>query len=264
MSLSYFEKTINNSFLPLEKENYYHTLKILNLTNQDVYNFFIDMENYFKIVDGKPIPIFTNFSENLMIRSLSPIIYSKKESNKKALLNLYNHVKTILVIFENQLLLTPNPSIEIQSLEGFKKQVNDRFDVRANKNNQQISFKGHHSFQLHNQFIFQQKKMNVLKQLKESKLICKKTNLTQIEAVFMGKVVEENNKISWNSFRDIYLFVMNLKPYLLHQNDIFQTALRCFTRQGVEISNITQLTNSSGGNKNLAKIKEIISNFESK
>jgi hypothetical protein len=263
MSLSYFEKTINNSFLPLEIENYFHTLKILNLTNKDVYNFFIDMENYIKIVDGKPIPIFTNFSENLMIRSLSPIIYSKKESNKKALLNLENHLKTIFVIFENQLLLTPNPSIEIQSLEEFKKQVNDRFHQRANKNNQQLSFKGHHSFQLKNPLKTNQK-MTLLNQLKKSVLICNKTNLTQIEAVFMGKVVEENNKISWNSFRDIYLFVMNLKPYLLHQNDVFETALRCFTKKRIEISNVTQLTNSSGGNKNLAKIKEIISNFESK
>lgn len=261
MSLLYFENTINNSFLPLEKENYYQTLKVLNLTNHDVLNFFMDMENYVKIVDGKPIPNFTNFSENLMLSSLRLIIYSKKESHKKALLSFENHLKTLLAIFENQLLLTPNPSIETQFLQEFKTQVNNRFHVTANKNNQQLSFKGHHSFQLNNQLKLNQK-TTLLKQLKESRFICKKTNLTQIDAVFIGKVVEENNKISWNSFHDIYLFVMNLKPYLFHQNDVFETALRCFTRKGVEISNITQLTKSSGGDKNLAKIKEIISNFE--
>jgi hypothetical protein len=264
MSLLYFENIINNSFLPLEKENYYQTLKVLNLTNHDMHNLIMNIaENYVNIIDGKPIPNFTNLGKNIVHSSLGPIIYSKKETHKKALLDLENHLKTIMVIFENQLLLIPNPLIETQSLEEFKKQVNDRFHVGANKNNQQLSFKGQLSFQLKIELNINQK-LKLLKLLKESKLICKDTNLTKIDAVFMGKVVDENNKISWNNFRDIYLFVMNLKPFLLHQNDVFETALRCFKRKGVEISNITQLTKSSGGDKNKAKIEEIISVFRNK
>jgi hypothetical protein len=262
MSLLYFENTINNSLLPLEKENYYKTLKALNLTNLDIYNFITDIAlNYVKIIDGNPIPIFTNFSENLMISSLTPFIYSENENHKKALLNLENHLKTIIAIFENQLLLSPNPLVEIKYLEEFKIKVNKRFHETTNKNNQQLSFKGYHSFQLNNPLKLEQK-IRLLKQLKESGLISKKTNMTQIESVFIGKVVEENNKISWNNFHDIYLFVKNLKPNLLHQNDVFETALRCFTKKGLKISNIKQLTKSSGGDKNLNKIKEIISIFE--
>ena len=59
------------------------------------------------------------------------------------------------------------------------------------------------------------------------------------------------------------LFVMNLKPYLLHQNDIFQTALRCFTRQGVEISNITQLTKFIWWKQKLSQNKSEFPNFRS-
>lgn len=264
VSLLDFENTINNSFLPFEKENYYQTLKVLNLTNHDLYNLMMGVgENHAKIIDGKIIPKFTNLGKYLSDSSLGPIIYSKKDSHKKAFLNFMNHFKKIMIILENQLLLTPNLPIEMQSLEEFKKQVNDRFHEGANKNNQQLSFKGHLSFQLKIELNTNQK-LKLIKLLKESKLFSKDINLTKFDAVFMGEFVEENNKISWNNFRDIYLFVKNLKPFLLHQNDVFETALRCFTRKGVEISNITQLTKSSGGDKNKAKIEEIILKFRNK
>lgn len=257
-----FDNLINDSLLPLERESYFNTLKILKLTNKDIYDFILDfIQNYVAIEDGTAVPLFNGFSRSMAITKLEPFIYSNQAKHKKALIDLEIYLRSILIIIESSLTKASNTSTVKQNLEGFKRKVDNRFSPLGNQVDKTIQFKGHHSFQLKKPLAIN-KKIKLLEQLKTEGFIAKTTTVDQISAIFSGKAVSQGLKISWFKLRNLYFFVKTLRPHLEHENDVYETATRCFTIKGAEILDSNRLVHSSGGKKNLSKIQEIISNLQ--
>ena len=105
----------------------------------------------------------------------------------------------------------------------------------------------------------------ILNKLKENELIVYKTSVERFKQIFSGTKIPNEEKVDWIGTKcEFLLFLKYLKPKLIVKNEIYSTALRCFTINGKEILNTKEISSANGRKTKEHIIKEIVSIFKTR
>lgn len=262
----FYQDFIKNSLMPKEKEDYNKALKTFKLTQEDFLEFLEDIiDNHFIEIDGEIIPDLSNLAQSKLIKALGTYDNTKIKKEQEALKNLNQHLLSFFTIVENYNLKAGVVDDDYnQKVENANKVLFDRFAHLNNTPTKEIEFKGQQSFILKSN-LKSDKFTPILQNLKKNNLINRNTTKDKFENIFLGVLISKENKIDWTGTRlELKLFLKGLKPKLRIDSKIYNTALRCFTINSIEIIKIEEISKSKESKGKTPKsqiIEDIISLF---
>jgi hypothetical protein len=262
----FYQDFIKNSLMPKEKEDYNKALKTFKLTQEDFLEFLEDIiDNHFIEIDGEIIPDLSNLAQSKLIKALGTYDNSKIKKEQEALKNLNQHLLSFFTIVENYNLKAGVVDDDYnQKVGNANKVLFDRFAHLNNTPTKEIEFKGQHSFILKRAFkaeIF----LKVLNKLKENQFVENETSVGRFQKIFSGTKISNEEKVNWKGTKyDLLLFLISLKTEFRVENDIYDTAIRCFTVRGKEILYTKQISQANNKKSKEQIIKGIVSIFNTR
>jgi hypothetical protein len=265
----YFFDVIENSFFELEKKDFYSTLKTLNISNKELVLYFFEILNNHTTQNDDQIELkIKDLPKSTLMQKISTLIETGELKYLDATKALSNYLNSIFTIYMEDLKETNKVQYETSliAINNSKQLVRERFNYDETKKDNVIlikeDFKGQHSFTLKIKFkteIF----LRVLKKLKENQLVAKETSVGRFQKIFSGEEIPNNEKVDWvGSMFELKLFLDNIKSEFSLVNDIYNTALRCFSKDGKEILRTSQISGASYHKKKEQIIIDIVSIFK--
>jgi hypothetical protein len=265
----YFFDVIENSFFELEKKDFYSTLKTLNISNKELVLYFFEILNNHTTQNDDQIELkIKDLPKSTLMQKISTLIETGELKYLDATKALSNYLNSIFTIYMEDLKETNKVQYETSliAINNSKQLVRERFNYDETKKDNVIlikeDFKGQHSFTLKIKFkteIF----LRVLKKLKENQLVANETSVGRFQKIFSGEEIPNNEKVDWvGSMFELKLFLDNIKSEFSLVNDIYNTALRCFSKDGKEILRTSQISGASYHKKKEQIIIDIVSIFK--
>jgi hypothetical protein len=259
----FYRSFIQNSLLPKEREVYKKALKTLNLTPENFLDLLIDViDNHIIEVDGEIIPDLSNLAQSKLINALDSFENSKSKKDKEALKILNQHLLVLFTVVNNYNFKKGVVNEDYnRKIESANKVIFERFVHLNYASTQDVEFKGQQSFTFKRTYkaeIY----LSVLNKLKDSQLVAKETSVSRFKKIFSGEEIQKVEKVDWVGTKfELKLFLVNLKSEFSLVNNIYNTALRCFTVKGKEILSTNEISKASNKKTKEQILKEIVSVF---
>lgn len=264
-----FHDVVNNSFFPFEKKELNETLKKLKISIPELVFFFIDLINNQTISVNNQIEVnLTELPESELLRKLVRLLEKDVDKYTSVILTLKKYLDAILPILGQKInnINETEHQKNIIALDYNKELIRKRFNYDEKRDGDSKiktkDFRGQHSFSLKSGLFNSIKARKIIFQLRDLKLIDQNTSFEKFMHIFSGKQIPKENRINWiSTYMDLSIFLRKIQPKLLVEEDVFETALRCFTIKGNNISSARNLAHSSGSKKNEKIIESIINTF---
>jgi hypothetical protein len=265
----YFFDLIENSFFELEKNDFYSTLRTLNISKKELVLYLFEVLNKYTTQKNDKIELkIKDLPKSNLMHKIVTLIETGDLKYIAAANALSNYLNSVFTIYMEDLKEANKVQYETSytSINNSKQLLRERFNYDETKKENIIlvkeDFKGQHSFNLKRQFktdIF----LRVLNKLKDNQLVSNKTSTGRFQKIFSGEEIPNNEKVDWIGTKfELKLFLDNLKSEFSLENNIYNTTLRCFTIKGKEILRIDEISKASNKKTKEQIIKEIVSIFK--
>lgn len=265
----YFFDLIENSFFELEKNDFYSTLRTLNISKKELVLYLFEVLNKYTTQKNDKIELkIKDLPKSNLMHKIVTLIETGDLKYIAAANALSNYLNSVFTIYMEDLKEANKVQYETSytSINNSKQLLRERFNYDETKKENIIlvkeDFKGQHSFNLKKQFktdIF----LRVLNKLKDNQLVSNKTSTGRFQKIFSGEEIPNNEKVDWIGTKfELKLFLDNLKSEFSLENNIYNTTLRCFTIKGKEILRIDEISKASNKKTKEQIIKEIVSIFK--
>lgn len=259
----FYRSFIQNSLLPIERENYNKALNTLNLSPENLLDLLIDvLDNHIIEVDGEIIPDLSNLAQSKLINTLGSFENSKSKKDKEAIKTLNQHLLVLFTVVNNYNFKKGVVNEDYnRKIENANKVIFERFVHLNNATTKDEEFKGQQSFTFKRTYktdVY----FSVLNKLKDSQLVAKETSVGRFQKIFSGEEIQNIEKVDWIGTKfELKLFLVNLKSEFSLVNNIYYTAKRCFTIKGKAILRTNEISQASNKKTKEQIIKEIVSVF---
>ncbi|OYU84278.1 MAG: hypothetical protein CFE24_07270 [Flavobacterium sp. BFFFF2] len=264
-----FFTIVENSFLDFEKKEFFSALKTLNVSNNELIIFILDIykNQTFQTNNGIEI-ILKDLPEFTLLKKITSLCETGEMKYLGAAGKLSGYLNAVLLIYMQELQQINGDLYESskKTLNNNKELLRERFDYDETKKNNIIfineEFKGQHSFTFKKAYkteIF----IKILNKLKQNKFVDSETSLERFRRIFSGTEIPNKEKVNWKKTKfDLLLFLKHIQTEFSVTENIYYTTLRCFTIKGKEILKTNKISKASGKKTNEKTIIDIISIFK--